>query len=769
MSRNPCCCIKNRILCLLGEIAFDIVAARCYFLLSVELMELLKKQILTALMRRDYKPMGPRKLSVAMGIPAEEFSTFQAAVEQMRSRGQVVIDAKKHISLPAMGHRVVGTFRANPRGFGFVIPLEANAYGDLYVGAADTAGAMNNDVVVARAIKSGRRDGQTRYSGAVIDIVERGNDRFVGTLQKNKSLWFVQPEGKGHFEPILIDDAPSSGAKADDKVIVEIISWPDETMPARGAIVKVLGRAGQYDAEIMSIITRYGLSEEFDEACRSQARDAVEGFKPDDVAGRSDITDEVIVTIDPPDAKDFDDAISLKKDADGNWVLGVHIADVSHFIKQNSPLDKEAKHRGNSVYLPQKVLPMLPEILSNGLCSLQPDRKRFAKSAYITYDPEGNILAREFDNSIICSKKRLAYLEVDAILKGNAEGYAGEVVALLKDMEQLARAIEKRREKNGMLHLDLPEIELEYDDDGQVCDAHPADDCYPHTMIEMFMVEANDAVASLLDRFGVPFMRRIHPDPDAMTQKNLGRFVKMCGLKIPRHLDRHVIQDLLAAVKDTPMSYAVNTHVLRSMQKAEYSPLHIGHFALASTHYCHFTSPIRRYADLLVHRLIDCYVKGVLNKIGLEEVLTEAELIEIGKHITFTELQAAEAEKELKTVLLLQMLTERVGEELNCVVSGLTNFGVFVQCTKFGIEGMIEPGDLGLDEWKFDERSQSVIGKWSGESVHLGEPMKVKIAAVNVAARQLFLMPAEPLVKERPTLNRRKYKRKHHARKKRRK
>ena len=732
-------------------------------------MELLKKQILTTLTRRDYKPIPPKKLAMALGISAEESPTFQAAIEQMRSRGQVIIDAKKNVSLPAMGHRVAGTFRANPRGFGFVIPLEPNAYGDLYVAAADAGGAMNNDVVVARAIKSGHRDGQTRYSGVIIDIVERGTNQFVGTLQKNKSVWFVQPEGKGHFEPILIDDAPSSGAAVDDKVVVEIISYPDETMPARGAIVKVLGKAGQYDAEIQSIITRYGLSEGFDEACRQQARDAVQNFNPDEVVGRSDMTDEMVVTIDPPDAKDFDDAISLKKNTDGNWVLGVHIADVSHFIPQNSPLDKEARHRGNSVYLPRKVLPMLPEILSNGICSLQPDQKRFVKSAYITYDAEGNILGREYDNSIICSNKRLAYLEVDAILKGKAEGYPGEVVALLKDMERLARAIEKRREKAGMLHLDLPEIELEYNADGQVVDAHPADDCYPHTIIEMFMVEANDAVASLLDRFGVPFMRRIHPDPDAITQKNLGRFVKLAGLKIPKQLDRHVIQDLLAAVKGTPMSYAVNTHVLRSMQKAEYAPLHIGHFALASTHYCHFTSPIRRYADLLVHRLIDHYVKGNLNKIGLEEVLPETELIEIGKHITFTEVQASEAERELKTVLLLQMLTERVGEELNCVVSGLTNFGVFVQCIKFGIEGMIEPGDLGLDEWKFDEKSQAVIGKWSGESVHLGEPMKVKIAAVNVAARQLYLMPSEPLVSERPTLNRRKYKRNHHSRKKRKK
>ncbi|MFZ9034138.1 MAG: ribonuclease R, partial [Anaerohalosphaeraceae bacterium] len=730
-------------------------------------MELLKKQILSALTRKDYTPVGPRRLATDIGLPKEQFAGFQAALEQLRNDKQVVIDSKKNINLPAMGHRVIGTFRANERGFGFIIPLQANAYGDLFVSPADIAGAMNNDIVAARAVKKGHRDGQVRYSGIITDIIERGGDQFVGTLKREQGLWQVQPESRGFYRPVLIDDATASGAKEGDKVVLEIVTYPSETMPARGAIVEVLGEAGLYDTEIRSIMTRFNLPDDFPDECRQQARQATENFTGKKSDGRSDICDEVIVTIDPPDAKDFDDAISLKKDASGNWQLGVHIADVSAFIPQDSPLDKEARIRGNSVYLPQKVIPMLPEVLSNGICSLQPDQRRFAKSVYITYDLKGNILGREVDNSVICSRKRLTYLEADAILKGNAQGYAGEIVALLKDMESLARAIEKRRQKNGMLHLDLPETELEYDDDGQVIDAHPADDSYPHTIIEMFMVEANEAVAGLLDRFGIAFMRRIHPEPDAITTKNLGRFVRVCGLKIPRHLDRAAIQDLLAAVKGTPLSHAVNLYVLRSMQKAEYSPLHIGHFALASTHYCHFTSPIRRYADLLVHRLIDLYISGRLNKIAPDDVLSEAELIEIGKQITLTEQQAADAEKELKTVLILQMLSERIGQDMDVVVSGLTNFGVFVQCTKFGIEGMIEPGDLGLDEWKYDERAQAVVGKWSGESVHLGQLMKVRIAAVNIPARQLFLAPAEPLVSERPKLNRRKFKRDTGARRKR--
>jgi len=714
-------------------------------------MELLKKQILRVLCRRDYRPMSQAKLAEAMGYGPSEYSHFQSAVQSLRQQGQIVVDSNKNITLPVMSNHVIGTFRANERGFGFIIPLEPNAHGDLFVPPDETAGAMNGDIVAARVIKKNFR-GQMRFSGVITEIIERGSDRFVGLLQRDSGGgWYVVPEGKGYFPSILIQDATSSQARPNDKVIVEVVSYPKRSdMAAQGAIVQVLGRAGNYETEINSIIAQYDLPCEFTEECRQQAREAAEGYNPDAAAERDDITQEVIITIDPPDAKDFDDAISLRKNADGNWVLSVHIADVSAFIPMNSPLDKEAQLRGNSVYLPGRVVPMLPEVLSNGICSLQPEQKRFAKTAYITYDPQGNILATEFANSIICSRARLTYEQADAILRGKAAGFAGEVVALMKDMEILSRAIEERRIKNGMIHLDLPETELVFDKAGRVIDAHPADNSYPHTIIEMFMVEANEAVASVLDRFGVPFMRRIHPDPDAVSTKNITRFVKLCGIKVPRHLDRAAIQDLLAAVKDTPLSYAVNMYVLRSMQRAEYAPLQIGHFALASKHYCHFTSPIRRYADLMVHRLLDCYVKGMLSKIGLEEVLPEADLIEIGRHISFTETQADGAENELKTVLILQMLSKKIGDEMDCVVSGLTNFGVFVQCIKFGIEGLIEPGDLGLDEWRFNEKAQAVIGRYSGKSVHLGQPMKVRIVSVNVPGRQLFLAPSEPLVEHRP-------------------
>lgn len=694
--------------------------------------------------------MAPSQLARYMGVEKADMERFSAAVQDLRKNGQVVIDSRKALTLPAMAGRVVGTFRANPRGFGFIVPIDNNAHGDLFIAAEDVGSAMNGDTVAAQVIRRGKRDGQWRYGGKIIQVIERGSERFVGTLRRQNQMWFIQPEGKGYFRSIIIDDFAPDRAAENDKVVVEITRYPQDDLPARGAIVRTLGKSGRYDTEISSIMERFGLPFDFDLECRRQARRAIEQFDPERAGNRADLSDEVIITIDPSDAKDFDDAIGLKKNRDGTWRLGVHIADVSEFVPMNSPLDQEARQRGNSVYLPGKVIPMLPESLSNGICSLQPGQKRFVKSVYLTYDPEGKVLSAEFDNSVICSAARLTYEEVDKILRGKARGFAGEVVALLKDMETLARAIQARREKAGMLHLDLPETELVYDAAGQVIDAHPADDSYPHMIIEMFMVEANEAAAGVLNRFAVPFMRRIHPAPDAVSAKNLGRFAKLFGMKVPRVLDRRAMQDLLAAVKGTPMAYAINTYVLRSLQKAEYSPLNIGHYALASAQYSHFTSPIRRYSDLLVHRLIDCYVKGTLNKIGLEEALPELELREIGRHLTWTEQQAEAAENELKTVLILQMLSKRIGAELDAVVCGLTNFGVFVQSIKFGIEGLIEPGDLGLDEWKYDQQAQAVVGKWSGHSVHLGQPMKVRIVSINLPARQLFVAPAEPLVKSRP-------------------
>ncbi|MHC4539166.1 MAG: ribonuclease R [Planctomycetota bacterium] len=704
--------------------------------------EVFKDHIIRLLKHGDYEPLKLSQLAKALGVDSDDFPQFKEAFNQLRQAGHIVIGARNLISLPALAGQIVGTFRANPRGFGFIVPREPNSHGDLFIPPDATGDAMTGDIVIAKVKRKGRRGGEMRYTGEIIDVLERARNRFVGTLMKHPEAWLVQPDGKSFIEPISVDDVGAKGAREKDKVVVEILTYPTEKHLARGVIVEVLGRAGRYETEIQSIIHQYHLPGEFDADCIEQARQAAARFEPEKRGQRQDITDKVIVTIDPPDAKDFDDAISIETDSDGHWVLGVHIADVSHFVTVDSPLDAEGKTRGNSVYLPGRTIPMLPEVLSNGICSLQPGQKRFAKSVYLTYDEQGNILARKFANSIIRSTQRLTYVQAHGILKGRTKDAGPEVIELLKNMEKLSRAIEQRRRRNGMIHLDLPEIELVFDKAGQVVDARPADDSYPHTIIEMFMVEANDAVASLLDRLNIPFMRRIHPEPDPLSMDNLARLVRGFRFTLPRKADRKVVQDLLGAVKGADCSFAVNLAVLRSFEKAQYAPLHVGHYALASTHYCHFTSPIRRYADLMVHRMLESHLKK-----GRTPKAQERDLAEVGKHITFTEQRADDAENELTTVLVLQMLSKRVGKELDCVVTGLASFGVFVQCRKFGVEGLVRLEDLGSDQWGYDAKVQCIVGARSGHTIRLGQAMKVHIVSVNVPARQLNVRPTEPVAK----------------------
>jgi len=706
--------------------------------------EIYKERILKLLKHQDYEPVKINRLAQNLGVGPEDYPQFKEAFDQLRGAGHVIIGHGNLVTLPALTGRIVGRFRANPRGFGFITTLEPTAHGDLFVPPDATADAMTGDIVMAKVVKKGRRAGQSRLVGEIVQILERACDRCVGTLSQHPEGWLVQPDGNAFVEPIAVDDVAAKGAREKDKVVVEITSYPTEKYIARGVIVQVLGRAGHYDTEVLSVVQRFHLPTEFDAECLNQARTAAHAFKPESITDRENISSKTIITIDPPDAKDFDDAISLERTADGKWLLGVHIADVSGFVSPDSPLDIEARKRGNSIYLPAKTIPMLPEVLSNGVCSLQPDQARLAKSAYITYDDRGKVVTTRFANSIIRSTQRLTYLQADAALRGHTKDLPPQVIKLLKDMEQLSRIIEARRRDQGMIHLDLPETELVMDDAGRVTDARPADTSYPHTIIEMFMVEANEAVARLIDRLDIPFLRRIHPEPDALTLRNLAMLVRSFGLTLPRTPSRQSIQNLLAAVKDADASLAVNLAVLRSFEKARYASQHIGHYALASTHYCHFTSPIRRYADLTVHRILDFYIRGRTDR--AKQIAAGQNLAEIGSHISFTEQRATDAERELTTVLVLQLLGKRIGSKIRGVVTGVTSFGVFLQCRKFGVEGLVQLSDLGPDEWKYDARSQCVVGRRSNKTVRLGQAMDVTITSVDVPARKLNFTPIEPLV-----------------------
>ncbi len=717
--------------------------------------EIYKHKILNLLKHKEYSPQKIKRLADTLDIPEEDYEQFKEDIEDLAENGQIVVSSNDAVSLPPMAGKIVGTFRGKKKGFGFVVPLDPTLHGDLFIPAKKTKGAMTGDTVVAKVSKKKKKKKEMLLSGRIVDILERAHDRFVGTLKKTSEGWIVIPDGTAFTEPVVVEDVSAKNAKKNQKVVVEILQYPTRQFAGQGVITKVLGKAGKYDSEIQSVIHQYHIPEEFDKECLDQAGEMARSYDPEDKKDREDITDKVIVTIDPPDSKDFDDAISLEFDKEGNYVLGVHIADVSNFVTQGSALDEEAQERGNSVYLPEKTIPMLPEILSNGVCSLQPDKNRYAKSVYITYDHDANILNRRYTNSMIRSSQRLTYHQADAIIKKKNNDFDQNVIDLMKNMEKLSRRIEARRYKEGMLHLDIPEMEIIFDEKGQVTGAQKADDSYPHTIIEMFMVEANEAVAHLFDKKDIPFMRRIHPSPDPLSMKSLARLLKSFGLDFPKEPSKSDLQKLLDSVKEKEYSLAVNLMVLRSFERAVYSPLEMGHWALASTNYCHFTSPIRRYADLMVHRLLDSHIKGQLKGQDSNAVVEKDELKKVGEHISFTEQRAEDAERDLKEVMILHMLKRHIGDELDCVITGLTNFGIFAESKRYGIEGLIDLGDLGPDRWNYNPKTNCVKGQRSGLKLHLGRPLKCKIVSVNLPARQLSLAPKEPLV-SKPSKKKRK-------------
>ncbi len=705
------------------------------------------ERILGFVRARGYKPQKLHDLAQAMGIGEDEQGDFHAACKALMKTGRIVLGSENALFLAAPPGKIIGTFRRNPRGFGFVIPDTPNAHGDLYVPASKTGDAITGDTVVARVLKRGKRSGKMLYEGRIISVVKRGRSRFVGELRHEFGRWFVVPDGNTLHVPIMVGDPGTKVTRPGDQVVVEIIQYPGADQEARGVIIKALGKRGTPGVDTLSIIEQYQLPGKFDETVLQEAREAVTAYSPRKaVTDREDLRKLAVITIDPAEAKDFDDAISLTTHRNGTMELGVHIADVAHFVSEGGALDHEARERSNSIYLPGTVIPMLPETLSNGVCSLQERQTRLAKSVFITYDRQGRVKKTRVVNSIIRSTKRLTYEQATAVLEGKHDRTSGKIVALLKDMERLAKTIRARRLRDGMFELDLPEVELIYDDDGHVIDVQPEDTSFSHKIIEMFMVEANEAVSRLLTACNVPHLRRIHDQPRHLAAGSLRRFLAVLGHTLPADADRFALQALLNEVRGKDDAFAVHLAVLRSMQQAEYAPARVGHYALASKDYCHFTSPIRRYPDLTIHRLIDSYLKGVFKKPGgLEQVPTEEELAELGSLCSANEQRAEAAERELKLVLMLRLLEKHLGEELNGIVTGVANVGVFVQLECHLVDGLLRFEHLLDDWWEVDPTRGCVIGQRTGYSVTVGDRLKVIISNIHIPTRQLDLTLAQPL------------------------
>ncbi len=750
-----------------------------------------KNRILDHLAHKNYVPIYMKEIARQLRVADEDGPAFGEAIRQLAIEERLEIGKDEKIRLPRLPEEVEGTIKITPRGFGFVKTQVIYREGDLFVPEGETKDAVSGDRVRMQVVRRGDRwargfgatPGGARDDifGRVLEVLERGQSRYAGTLVKRGREWLVEPDGRSIREPIVVRDPGAKNAKEGDKVVVDILLWPEEGALAEGVILEVLGEAGRPDVETQAVIATYMIREVFPDEATAQAREAAVGFeRATHEAGatgkwtdREDLTGSFIFTIDPPDAKDFDDAISIKlSETTGHWELGVHIADVAYFVTQESPLDEEARARATSVYLPRHTVPMLPETLSNGVCSLQEGVARFTLSAFITLDDEGKIVGQRLARTVIKSAKRLTYIEAQALIDGKQDlarqhaktdtAYTPELIDALQLSDKLAKVIRARREKAGMIHLDLPEVDLVFDDAGHVVDAIKEDDSFTHTLIEMFMVEANEAVARTFAGLDTPLLRRIHPDPTFGDIEEVRQFARLAKWRLPDEPTRKDLQALLEATRHSPAARAIHFSVLRCMSKAVYSPALIGHYALASEHYAHFTSPIRRYPDLLVHRVVHAYLDVTEN--GTESgggkrrraltrqlaedprVLDEAQLLELGRHASEREVAADAAEKDLRTFLVLQLLHEKhLGDEFDGTVTGIMPNGtVFVSIDRYLVDGAIpsrdmKGGDGRLDRWNRDQRSGRLIASRSGASIGLGDRIKVRIATVDLRGRQLNL------------------------------
>ena len=587
-------------------------------------------------------------------------------------------------------------------------------------------------IVLARSQK--RRDKPERLRGKIIHVIERRTRQFVGSCRQLKNEWVVQVDGTVFPNPIPVGDPSAHNIQPSDKVVVEMVRFPSASTPGEAVLLEVLGKKGDPGVDTQLVIREFQLPGDFPDEVLANARQQADNFDPEQINGRADLTRSTIITIDPADARDFDDAISLRRLENGHWRLGVHIADVSHFVPAGSKLDREAYQRATSVYLPDQVIPMLPEIISNNLASLQPDRRRYAKSVFIEMTDGGAVVDIEVTNSVIQSARRFSYEEVDQFL-ADPESWRDKlsetVWDLLDQMHQLAMILRQRRLDRGALELSVPEVKIKLNELGQVNGAELVVNTVSHQMIEEFMLAANQAVAQYIMDQGLLFIRRQHGDPAERRLADLTRFAQDVGFQCDKVKGREDIVQLVEAARGSPQEPAMMLAILRSMQKAVYGPQPERHFALNMENYCHFTSPIRRYPDLTVHRLLDQMAAGRKPRQDMPE------LESVSQHCSEMEQRAAVAERTLTKLKLLNYLANRIGEELPAVVTGVEEYGLFVQGTEIPADGLLRVDSLPKDSYRFAAETYSLTGFRKGNQFRLGDRLQVKVMRVDVDRREL--------------------------------
>ncbi|MGE3180949.1 MAG: ribonuclease R [Phycisphaerae bacterium] len=685
------------------------------------------KDVLAYLRENPRKPTKIKALAKALGISERDYPKFRDTVHDMIDDGTLFVGRGQTMRLPEARDELEGIFRATRSGVGF---LEVEGRPDLFIQRHDVNDALDGDKVVAELTSSNRHDREPR--ARILRVLERSPYNWTGVVQKRGEAWFVQPAGKTHARAIHIEDPTAKSVKVGDLVVVEPLEIGGRHGFSRGVVIERLGQPSETGALMLSVMRRYELPEAFPASVRTAARRVIKSFDPEDKTGRDDLTKMLTITIDPVDARDFDDAITLEKLDHGRMRLGVHIADVAHFVKAGGALDREAYERGTSVYLPRRVVPMLPEVLSNGVCSLQPDENRYALSAFITYSSQAKVEKTWFARSVIRSDIRMTYEQVTAVFDGLKSDLPQNILDMLDDAQRLAKRIQARRIRDGMVTLEMDSPDLVLDENDRVIDIVREDTSFSHKLIEMFMVETNEAVSRFLTKRNVPHLRRIHPAPPADASDNLTLIENALGMHFGNDLDRGTMGKILEQAADKPEQGAVSLLLLRSMAQAYYGPGKMGHFALASDAYSHFTSPIRRYPDLVTHRALIAQIEEK-SKQGKKKDggPGEVELAGIGWHASRRERLAQKAEREAKTMLILRFLQDKTEEVFRGTVLSVEKYGVFMQIRPFLAEGLLPFSAIGGGRWQPDVNRGVVEDSHTGRVIRIGSSFDVRIATID--------------------------------------
>lgn len=698
-----------------------------------------EEKILHIIKSEEYVPLKFHELAMVAGAQKSDYDELSAILERLENRGEIVRQKKgRYVSSDAAGC-VRGVYRGSKKGFGFV--LAEGLDDDVFVPAFATGGAMNGDEVLVRITAKAVDD--KKREGEVLKVISRANEIIVGVLERDRNFSFVVPDDVRIGSDIFIPKSKTLNAKNKHKVVVKVTKWGDGSKNPEGEVVEILGFPSQPGVDILSVEKRYGFEEEFSEKAMLQAKKLESSALDGELCERTDFRGEKIFTIDGADAKDLDDAVGIKE-TDTGFVLGVHIADVSHYVTEKSPLDNDAFKRGTSVYFPDRVVPMLPRELSNGICSLNPGEDRLTLSVVIETDLEGNVKSHKIEKGVIKTVERMTYDDVTSVLNGDkdlTERYA-HIKEEIFSMNKLSGLLRKKRMARGSINFDFPEAKIILDEKGRPVDIYKTSPTASHHIIEEFMLLCNEVVAQQFYWMEAPFVYRVHERPSVEKLQSFNDFLKNTPYRIKGGENVHPMEfaGLLKRIEKTPAESLISRVMLRSLMKAKYSDKNEGHFGLAFEYYCHFTSPIRRYPDLVIHRIIKEYLAEPPSAARREKLCEFVKSVAV--HSSDAEIRAQDAEREIEDIKKAQYMLGKIGEEFNGIISSVVNSGMFVELENT-VEGFVRVSDLKDDYYIFNETDLTLTGERTKKAYKIGDLVRIKVASVNTTAHEIDFVLAD--------------------------